>query len=137
MTPDDPIALLQAIWAAATSGQWTLVAGLATMLLVWAARSPKSPVRLVTLIPWLATEPGGVVLTFAVAFLGGVGTMLATGGVWSTGILSASLGVAWVASGGYTAVKKLGLPMLRWLRVKIFGPPKDAVPVDATNPPGR
>lgn len=65
------------------------------------------------------SDPGGALTTLLMAFGGALSTATLGGAPWSLGMLWMSLGVGFVAMGGYTAIKRLIIePLLRPLMAK-------------------
>lgn len=110
VTPDagSLLDLAKPILAAVMSGQWWLGAATALVFAVAVARR-----YLVERIPFLASDAGGAVLTLVGSFGGAVATALAAGGAVSLGLMWTALGVAAMAAGGYSLVKKLLVDPLR------------------------
>lgn len=99
---------------AAIGGHPLLACALALVLAVSLARTYGG-----TRFPFLKTDAGGTALTF----LGTLGTALAaslaTGSLPTWGLFSAAMTLAAGASGGYTAIRRLAAPALRWLESKL------------------
>lgn len=92
---------------AAHSSNWSLVVAVVLACAVWAARAALAP-----RIPFLKSDVGAVLLTFAASATGAVVTSLAAGERPSGALLVVALGVAWKAAGGFTTAKKFVLPLL-------------------------
>ena len=69
--------------------------------------------------PFLHTDAGGSLLTLAGSFGGAVATALMAGAGVTTGLLWTALGVAATASGGYTLIKRLAIPLLKKVLSKL------------------
>lgn len=65
--------------------------------------------------PFFATDTGGTLLALVASFGGALATTLGAGVSLSWGVLASALGVAATASGGYTLIKRLAIPMLKML----------------------
>ncbi len=69
--------------------------------------------------PWVMTDVGGTALTFLGSLGAAFAAALSGGALPSLALLWTALTVAAGASGGYTAVRRLVVPALRWLVSKI------------------
>lgn len=99
MTPESLAPLvLQAI----QSGNWSLLASLALIALVWLARRYGG-----RFLPVLTTARGGAALALAGGIGGAVATALAAGAPVSVALLLKGLSVGLTAAGGWTVVRKL------------------------------
>jgi hypothetical protein len=107
--------LAEMILTAITGGQYRLATAIALVLAVRLAReyAPKTGP-----LSFLRSGAGAAVLVL----LGSFGAAIATAiiaGVTVTAALLPALGVAVAAAGGFSLVKKLGVPVLGWLRNKL------------------
>lgn len=94
---------------AVKGSNWSLVVALVLVCVVLGVRK-----FLASKVPFLSTDAGGVVLTFALAALGAAVNAFLAGAVLDKTLVLTALGIAWKASGGYTAIKKLIVdPLLR------------------------
>lgn len=99
---------------AAVAGQWSLVAMLALIIAVAYGRKWLAPK-----IPALATDAGAMGFTLLLGTLGGVATVLLSGGnPLSLALFVASLKVTIASAGGYVAIKKALWPLLLHLLSK-------------------
>jgi hypothetical protein len=103
----DLLSLAKPVLAAVMSGQWAAGACLALVLLVAAARKHGAKRW-----PALATDAGGTALTLAGSFGGALATALLAGSAPTLALVWTALGIAVAASGGYTMIKRLALPLL-------------------------
>lgn len=110
----DILAIAKQIFDAVSSGNWVLVAALALVLLVFVLRKFVS-----SKVPFLASDEGGVLLTFAGSFGGALATALAAGESASWALAFTAAKVAFLAMGGYAALKKLLLPLADRLLKKL------------------
>lgn len=113
----DVLGLAKQLFDAVMHGQWALVAALALAAAVFALR------KLGSKVPFLASDAGGVLLTFFGALAGGLANSFAAGEGFSLALLFKSAQVAFLAMGGYAALKKLFAPLLdrawSWLKGKL------------------
>jgi hypothetical protein len=114
--------VLSAVLAAAKSGSWMYLVAAVLMGAVWATRT-----YLADKVPFLKTDAGGAATALAMSFFGAMVTALGaavTGGSVSWGALGvialASLKVAVAAMGGWSGLRKILLPLTRWVLGK-FG----------------
>lgn len=107
MEASDLISLAKPILAAVMSGQWAAGAALALVLLVAATRKYGAKRW-----PVLATDAGGTAMTLVGSFGGALATALLAGSAPTLALVWAALGIAVAASGGYTMIKRLALPLL-------------------------
>jgi hypothetical protein len=105
--------LLQPVLAAVKGGQGFLAAALVLVLCVSLARRYAG-----SRFPWIMSDVGGALLTLLGAFGGAAATALMAGTAPSIGLAVTAFGVAFAASGGYSMVKRLGVPLLRKLQDK-------------------
>jgi hypothetical protein len=105
--------LAKPVLDAVMGGHWLAGAALALVLAVSLIRRYGAK-----RFPVLTTDAGGTALTFLTSLGGAVGTAALAGSAPSLALLWTALGVAAVASGGYTALKRLAAPALRWLEAK-------------------
>ncbi len=110
----DLLALASQLYAAVTSGNWYLVASLALVACVFAARKLLAPK-----VPFLASDAGGVLLAFAGALGGALASAFAAGEAPSWALALVAAKVAFVAMGGYAALKKLAAPLVAWVAGKL------------------
>jgi hypothetical protein len=105
------------------SGQPALACALALVTAVALARAfaPAS---------WkLNTDIGGTALTFLGSLGAACAAALTAGSLPSWGLLWTALGIAAGASGGYTAVRRLVAPALRWVESKVPAKIRPAVTI--------
>jgi hypothetical protein len=95
------------------AGNGMLLAALALLGLVAAVRFVFADS-----LPFLKTDLGAALLTFALGFAGAVVTALASGGALGGPLLLSALKVTLGAMGGFSALKKLVLPALAAAGVK-------------------
>jgi hypothetical protein len=107
----DLFTLAAQLYQAVTSGNWFLLAAFALVAAVFGARKFLTP-----RVPFFASDSGGVLLTFLGALGGGLATALAAGENMSWVLALASAKVAFVAMGGYSALKKAFMPLYRAAR---------------------
>lgn len=93
---------------AVSSGNWALLAAVLVISLVVLARKYGAQ-----RFPFLGTDGGGVLLAFFMSAAGVLATAFAGGSAFSWALMLGALKVAWTAMGGYVALKKLLLPLLR------------------------
>lgn len=110
----DIFVLAKQIFDAVMGGQWTLVAALALMLVVFALRKFGA-----ARLPWLASDAGGAVAVLLTSVLGAVATALTAGEVLSPALLLKALQVGFAAAGGWAVLKKALLPLGMWLLTKL------------------
>lgn len=106
--------LIQPVMNALTSGHPAMAAALALVLCVALTRRFGA-----SRFPFLATDAGGTALTFLGAMGTALAASLAAGSMPSWGMVTAALTLAAGASGGYTAIKRLAAPALRFLESKL------------------
>lgn len=106
--------LAQPVIKALTSGNPALACACALVLAVFLARTYGSK-----RFPILATDAGGTALTFLASFGAACAAAFSAGALPTTALLWTSLTIAAGASGGYTAVKRLIVPALRWAEGKL------------------
>lgn len=105
--------LAKPVFDAVIGGHPLLAGALALVLLVTLARSyaPKA---------WkLDTDAGGTALTFLGSLGTAVAAAIAAGTLPGWGLMSSALVFAASASGGYTAMRRLAVPVLRWVESKV------------------
>ncbi len=104
--PADPYSngglFLERVLEAVKSSNWRMLAALAVIALVYAARRWASRVW-----PWLATDRGGAALVLATAMLGAVVNTWGAGKAMSLQMVLSALQIGFLAGGGYAVVKKL------------------------------
>lgn len=93
---------------AAYSGNWALLAATVVIILVVLARNFGA-----RFVPWFGTDGGGVALAFLMSAAGVLATAFAGGSAFSWALMLGALKVAWTAMGGYVALKKLLIPLMR------------------------
>jgi len=116
-SPDDPNAFFGAIVTAVQGGQWRVVAVLAVVALVWAAKRWGS-----TYWPFLGTSRGGALLALAAGLVSTLGPALVAGTPFSLKLLLDALLLGVTAAGGWVVVRRLA-----------FG---ENVPANPLPPPG-
>lgn len=100
-SPDaDASGWLKALYAAATGGEWKVLAGLVLLGVMFAARTWGAKV-----VPWFATKTGGLVLAFVISLAGTMGLALAAGAAVSLATVVSALGTAAAAAGVWEWVK--------------------------------
>lgn len=100
--------LLKAVFDAVMSKNWILAAAFLVSTLVFLARWASKKWGF---LPFLATDRGGVILTFLFSFAGGLGNaMVAPGATFNVELLLHCFMVATYAIGGFVGVKKLLFP---------------------------
>lgn len=104
---------LQALLGAFTSGHWSLLAVLAIVGAVAAARA-----GLGRYVPFFKTDLGGTLLAFVGGFVGSVAVAFAAGTPLLATLVPALL-ATFAAQGGWTTVKRLGWPLILWLLRKL------------------
>lgn len=102
MSDLDLEAFATSVLNAVQHGNWALVAALAVLALVWAARRFGG-----NKFPFLRSDAGGAVLALAMATAGAVVTALSAGSALSIALFLGALKVGFVAAGGWSTVKKL------------------------------
>ncbi len=93
------------LWEAVINRQWGLVASLAVVLIIVAARKyipDETPVGV-----WIRSKIGAIVLNFALAFGGAFATMLAAGQAFSAVMVFKALTIALSAAGGWAIWKNI------------------------------
>lgn len=105
LNPDDPGALAGALLAAFAGKQWSIAAGVALMLIVFAVRK-----YVLKSWSWAQTDRGGVVVALVINVLT-IGALQLAAGETSVGaILLAILNSFLGSAGAYTVVKKTTQP---------------------------
>ena len=99
--------------SAAQSHSWMYLVAAVLMAATWGARKYLAPK-----VPWLASDAGGVALALLLAFFGALVTA-GPSAAFSWALLAASAKVAIAAMGGYSGLRKLVVPLLRWLAGKV------------------
>lgn len=100
----------QALLSAFTAGRWSLVAVLAIVALVAGARA-----ILVPRVPFFKTDLGGTLLGFVGGTAAALAAALTGGAALGLPALASAATVAFAAMGGWTAVKRLLMPLLGML----------------------
>lgn len=111
----DLLAVAGQVYTAVMAGQWALVAALALVLVVFVLRKFVSGK-----VPFLASDAGGIMLAFVGSLGGAFATAFAAGESFSWSLAFKAAQVAFLAMGGYAALKKLVLPLVDAL-LKKFG----------------
>lgn len=106
--PDPVLDLARVIYDGVMSGQYFAAAAGALVLAVSLARRFGAP-----LVPWLATDAGGAVLSLGGSLGGSLLTAALAGEAVSLGLIWTAAVVAFFASGGYSTVKRLVIAPLR------------------------
>lgn len=99
---DDPVSLVLRLYAFMRTGEGTMAVGVVNLLLVWCLRHVLSKK-----IAWFGTMVGGYVLGFVTAAGEYAGVSLTSGSGLSLTLLANTIGAAWVASGGWEALRDL------------------------------
>lgn len=107
VSPENLGEFVALVLQAAQGGQWPMVAALALVAVVWAARKWGAPQ-----VPFLGTPEGGAILNIATGFAGAFLTALMGGTPFTWGLLWASLQVSLLAAGGWAMLKSLVWPLL-------------------------
>lgn len=110
---DSVEAFFSLIVSAAQSHSWMYLVAAVLMAATWGARKYLAPK-----VPWLASDAGGVALALLLAFFGAVVTAGPSAAL-SWALLATSAKVAVTAMGGYAGLRKLVVPLLRWLMGKV------------------
>ena len=110
----DVLSLAKSLYDAVMHGQWALLAALVLVALVFALRKFVAPK-----VPFLASDAGGVLLAFFGSLGGALSTAFAAGEAFSWALLFKAAQVAFLAMGGYAALKKLFAPLLDSLLKKL------------------
>lgn len=110
----DVFGLVKQLFDAVMGGNFALVAALALVLIVFVLRKFVGPK-----VPFLASDAGGVVLAFLSAFGGALATAFGAHAAFSLALLFKAAQVAFLAMGGYAALKKLLGPALDALLQKL------------------
>lgn len=115
LPPEDSILdLIQPVIKAATAGSPALACALALVLAVALARRYGSKRW-----PWLAGDIGGTLLTFLGSLGAAFAAALTGGALPSMSLLWTALTIAAGASGGYSAIRRVVAPALRFLESKL------------------
>lgn len=101
---------IRPLYDAVLSGRWAFAACISLVLLTTVLRRYGAKY-----LPWLGTDEGGASLLLAGSFGGALATALGAAQWPTAGMLWTALTVAVSAAGGYTLVKKLGVPLLERL----------------------
>lgn len=114
----DLFSVARELFAAVMGGQWALVAALALVATVFVLRKYVSPK-----VPFLASDAGGVLLAFVGSAAGGMATAFAAGQPFTWALLLKVVQVAFLAMGGFAALKKFLAPLaakaFEWLKSKL------------------
>jgi hypothetical protein len=109
-TPDNLADFGKALFAAVTAHQYWLLASLVLVGLVWALRKYLAPK-----VPFLASDAGGALLSFLVAFASGLGVALMGGTPMSAALALTVFVAAFKVSGGWALLMHLLDPLLtKW-----------------------
>jgi hypothetical protein len=108
--------LAKPVLDAVRSGNGWLAAALALVLLVGVARKYLAPRG--GRWAWLGSKAGGALCNVLLGLGGMLATAFTAGTLPSWGLLLTSLKVSVVAAGGFTLIKDLAAPALRWLEGK-------------------
>lgn len=100
--PDDPAGILRALYDAATTKQWTVLAGVAMIGVTYAVRR-----WVLGRWQWAQTRIGGFVLAFGLSLAATFGVALAAGGELSAALALDALGTAMAAAGGWTWLQQV------------------------------
>lgn len=107
------IDLAKPVLEAVRAGNGWLAAALALVLLTTAGRKYGA-----SRWPWLSSKAGGALLNLLLSFGGMAATALAAGTLPSWALAATALKVSLAAAGGFTLIKELAAPALRWLESK-------------------
>lgn len=110
----DLFALAGQLYQAVMGGQWALFAALLLMGIIYALRKYLAPK-----LPLLATDEAGVLMAFFGSLSGAFATAFAAGQTFSLALCWTAFKVAFLAMGGYVALKKLFAKPLAWLMGKL------------------
>lgn len=99
--------LVEQVYNAVRGGQWMVVAAMAVVGLVWLLRNWPG---LVSKVPFLSTDRGGVLVTLATSLLLPLATAVLAGKVIGWSDVEAAGMLALTAIGGYTGLKRLLWP---------------------------
>lgn len=105
--------LAKPVFDAVRSGNGWLAAALALVLLVAGARRYGAK-----RFPWLTSKSGGAAANVLLSFGGMLATAFAAGSAPTWALALTSLKVSIVAAGGFTLIKELAVPALRWIESK-------------------
>lgn len=105
--------LAKPVLDAVKNGNGWLAAALAVVLLVTAARKFKG-----SRLPWLDSKAGAAAANVLTGFAGMLATAFGAGTLPSWALVAVSLKVSIVAAGGFTLIKELAGPALRWVEGK-------------------
>lgn len=106
--PADPLNLAAELLKAFKMRDWSLLAGFALLLLVYALRK-----WVFGSVAWFKTDEGGVVFTFAISLASVLGAALSAGQTFTWSLLSTATMLAFAAMGSYAGLKKFALPLAR------------------------
>lgn len=105
--------LLKPVYQAILAGQYWAAAALGLVFAVGLVKRYAAPK-----VPFLRTDAGGTLMTFVASFGGAVATALLAGSLPSLALVYPAVVIAFVASGGYAAVKRLAVPVFELLARK-------------------
>lgn len=97
---NQPLSFFVTVYEALKSGQWMMVFGGVLIAVVFVVRKILSQ-----FISWFKTRLGGYVVSFGTAALMTLGTALLAGGAVSLQLMMAAVSAAFVANGGWEALK--------------------------------
>lgn len=108
--------LAEPVYRAILAGQYWAAAAFALVLATAGARRLLAP-----RVPFFRSDAGGTLLLVLGSFGGALGTAILAAGVTapSLAMAKAALWIAFAAGGGYTAVKRLVLPVALWLEARL------------------
>jgi len=119
--PDGPTLyeLAKPVLEALTHGQYAVSAALALVFVAAAVRKYGTRLPYVgKWFTWTTTDEGGTALVFLGSIGGAFATAVTAGSAPSLALLWMAVKVAFAAAGGYTAAKRLAVPLVEWLAVK-------------------
>lgn len=102
VTPENLEAFARIILEAVQSSNWSLLASLALVALVWASRKFLAPK-----VPFLGTDAGGALLALAGGAAGAILTAVMAGSAFSWPLVLLGLKTGFTAAGGWAVIKKL------------------------------
>lgn len=125
LTPDNMQAFAAAVWKAVTEKNYFMLAALALVCLVWAAKKFLAPK-----VPFLGTEEGTGALALGLAVAGGLLNAAMGGAAFGWALVLGCLKVA-MAAGGWTLLKNLGVKLLGKMFAKGDAPALEKAAADA------
>ena len=93
---------------------------LASLLIVTVATLRRFGSSIPFLVPFLKSDPGGVLLTFLTAATAMLGTAISTGLPINSAVFLAAGKLAVASMGGFAVLWKLVIPLFKWLYGKVF-----------------